>query len=336
MLLKFIKTGLALAAVALLLSLAWLAAGFYSPRTLPSEKVFFEVERGTNISAVARKLKDRGLIRAGLPFVVGYRLFFYPQKIKAGEYVFSSPLRPKDILSLMVKGKVFLHAVTIPEGLTGREVMPLLLPLLSDGEEGFRAAFKDTRAVSFLDPEAETLEGYLYPETYLLARGIPAEEATGAMVSQFLSVFAEPWRSKAAALGMSVRDVVILASLIEKETSIPEEKSLVSAVFHNRLRLGMKLDCDPTIIYVLKQEGSYEGRLRKKDMSLDSPYNTYLHRGLPPGPICSAGREALEAALYPAPESYLYFVAGNDGSHHFSRTFTEHQNAVRRYQKNGR
>jgi UPF0755 protein len=336
MLLKFIKTGLALAAIALLLSLAWLAAGFYSPRKLPAEKVFFEVERGTNINAVARELKDRGLIRARLPFVIGYRLFFHPQKIKAGEYAFSSPLRPKDILSLMVKGKVFLHAVTIPEGLTGREVMPLLLPLLSDGEEGFRVAFQETGALSLLDPEAETLEGYLYPETYLWARGIPAAEATGAMVSQFLSVFSESWRTRASTLGMSVRDVVILASLIEKETSIPEERNLVSAVFHNRLRLGMKLDCDPTIIYVLKQEGTYQGRLRKKDMSLDSLYNTYLHSGLPPGPICSPGREALEAALYPAADSYLYFVARNDGSHHFSRTFSEHQNAVRRYQKNGR
>jgi UPF0755 protein len=127
--------------------------------------------------------------------------------------------------------------------------------------------------------------------------------------------------------------VVTLASLIEKETSVPEEMNLVSAVFHNRLRIGMKLDCDPTIIYALKEKGLYNGNLTKKDMALDSAYNTYRHPGLPPGPICNPGRGALEAALFPAEDAYLYFVSRNDGSHYFSRTFIEHQNAVRRFQK---
>jgi UPF0755 protein len=132
---------------------------------------------------------------------------------------------------------------------------------------------------------------------------------------------------------MSVRQIVILASLIEKESSVAEENRLVSSVFHNRLRIGMRLDCDPTIIYALKEKGLFDGNLTKKDMSLDSPYNTYRYPGLPPGPICNPGREAIEAALYPAEEPYLYFVSKNDGSHQFSRTFAEHQNAVRRYQK---
>ena len=334
MLLKVIKTGFALAVIVLFLVLVWLAVGLYPPRNLPSEKAFFNVEKGMGIGAVARALKERGLIRARLPFVISYRLFFYPQKIKAGEYSFSSPLRPKEILDMMVKGKVFLHVVTIPEGLTGQEIEPLVSPLLSDGEEGFQAAFQDCAVISSVDREAKNLEGYLFPETYSFPKGISSKEVTETMVAEFMAVFDETRRSRARALEMTVGKIVILASLIEKEAAVPEEKRLVSAVFHNRLRLGMKLDCDPTIIYVLKKEGKYEGNLRKKDMSLDSPYNTYLYAGLPPGPICNPGREALEAALYPAPEDYLYFVAKNDGSHHFSRTFTEHQNAVRFYQKN--
>ena len=154
-----------------------------------------------------------------------------------------------------------------------------------------------------------------------------------AMVDQFISVFDLEWRQRAKNLGFSIREIVILASLIEEETSHPEERTLVSATFHNRLRIGMKLDCDPTIIYALKQDNAYTGRLRYRDLKLDSPYNTYIYPGLPPGPICNPGRESLKAALYPADEDYLYFVSKNDGSHQFSRTFREHQNAVNIYQK---
>jgi UPF0755 protein len=336
MFLKLIKTGFALGVIVLFLILVWLAVGLNPPQKLPSERVFFDVEKGMGISAVARALKEKGLIRARFPFVISYHLFFYPQKIKAGEYAFSSPLRAKDILDMLIKGKVYLHAVTIPEGLTAQEIAPLVFPLLSDGEDGYRAAFQNTEAISSLDQEAKNLEGYLFPETYSFPKGISSKEAAETMVAEFMSVFDETQQSRARALRMTVRKIVILASLIEKETSVPEEKRLVSAVFHNRLRSGMKLDCDPSIIYVLKQEGRYEGRLRKKDMSYDSPYNTYLHAGLPPGPICNPGKEALEAALYPAPENYFYFVSKNDGSHHFSRTFAEHQNAVGMYQKNNR
>jgi UPF0755 protein len=336
MLLRVIKTGFALVVIILFICFVWLGVALYRPQNLPAEKVFFEVEKGMNINSLAQALKDKGLTRARLPVVIGYRLFFYPQKIKAGEYAFSSPLRPKDILSLMVKGKVYLHTVTIPEGLTAQEMMPLVLPLLSDGEAGFQAAFNNAVPISSLDREARNLEGYLFPETYSFPKGISSKEVTEAMVAQFLSVFSEMLRSPGTAPGLTAREVVVLASLIEKETAVAEEKKLVSAVFHNRLRLGMKLDCDPTIIYVLKKEGRYEGRLRKKDMALDSPYNTYLFAGLPPGPICNPGKEALEAALCPAEENYLYFVSKNDGSHHFSRTFIEHQSAVRMYQKNHR
>ncbi len=153
------------------------------------------------------------------------------------------------------------------------------------------------------------------------------------MVSEFKKNFDEIWQSRAREMGMTVREVVILASLIEKETSIPKERKLVSAVFHNRLKRRMKLDCDPTIIYALKQENRFTDRLRTKDLRFDTPYNTYLYPGLPPGPICNPGKESIEAALYPSPEAYLYFVSKNDGSHHFSHTLREHMRAVKKYQK---
>ena len=153
------------------------------------------------------------------------------------------------------------------------------------------------------------------------------------MVAHFKEVFTPEWRRRASSLGMTIRETVILASLIEKETAVNTEKPIVSGVFHNRLRIGMKLDCDPTIIYGLKEEGRFDGNLRKRDLSWDSPYNTYVHSGLPPGPIANPGRDSIEAALYPADVDFLYFVSKNDGSHHFSATYREHLNAVNFFQK---
>ncbi len=333
MVLRILKVGLFLLIVSFVGLALWLAYQLNAPQELPSPSILFEVKNGDNVGSVGRSLEQKGLIKSRIAFQAAYRLFYSPRSIKAGEYALASPVKAKAILSTLVEGKVYLHAVTIPEGLTALEIAPLLEPILADGVEGFRAAFQDPTFISSLDPEAQNLEGYLYPETYHFARGTPSAQVIRTMVAQFLSVLDEAWRARARSLGMTIRQVVILASLIEKETAIPAEKPLVSAVFHNRLRLGMKLDCDPTIIYALKQKGLFHGNLTKKDMALDSPYNTYLRAGLPPGPICNPGKEALEAALFPAPENFLYFVSRNDGSHHFSRSFAEHQAAVRMFQK---
>ena len=331
MLLRIVKTAVSLALLVLFAILLFIAVELYRPLTIPDDKAVFVVEKGRGAGSVSRALKDRGFIRARLPFVAAYRLFFYPAKIKAGEYELVRPLRQKGLLDLLVKGRVVLHSVTVPEGLTVREIRPLVSPLLADGGIGFEASARDTRPVAAFDDRAADLEGYLFPETYLFPKGVTSAEAVGAMVNQFKSVFGESWRSRAGELRMSVRQTVILASLIEKETSVPSEKPLVSAVFHNRLKIGMKLDCDPTVIYALKLKDAYAGQLSRKDLALDSPYNTYRYAGLPPGPICNPGREALEAALYPAAAPYLYFVATDDGGHRFSRTFSEHAAAVQLY-----
>ena len=330
---KIVRTGFALASIALLALFVWLAVSLYRPHAFTPGETFVEVEKGMGAGAVARLLEQRGIIGSRHSFIVSYRLFYHPQKIRAGEYALTSPLRAKEVLDILVKGKVYLHPVTVPEGLTAGEIAPLIAPFLVDGQDGFTAAFREVGIIGPIDLEADNLEGYLFPETYSFPKGISSTDAVGAMVDQFRATFSGAWAARTESLRMSIRQVVTMASLIEKESSVVEEKKLVSAVFHNRLRIGMKLDCDPTIIYALKLKGLFHGNLTKKDMSLDTPYNTYRYPGLPPGPICNPGRAAVEAALYPAEEAYLYFVSRNDGSHHFSRTFAEHQNAVRRFQK---
>lgn len=333
MIFKAIKTALIVSAVIPLLLSAWFSFELYSiPKNTP-QKIFFVVEEGKGVQSIAQNLKEEGIIKKTWPFLLGYKIYFSSDSLKAGEYELTLPLSTIKILRILSEGDVYFHPVTIPEGLTRREIAHHLESLGIVKEEDFLEASTKTELLGSYDIEAENLEGYLFPETYHLTRGIPAESIVATLVNQFKSVFTEEWRKRAIEINMTPRKVVILASLIEKETSIPEERKLVSAVFHTRLRIKMKLDCDPTIIYAMKEQGIYEGRLLKKHLKLDSPYNTYLNRGLPPGPICNPGKAALEAALYPSGEKYIYFVSRNDGSHIFSRTFDEHQRAVRKYQR---
>jgi len=333
MFLKIIKRVLFVFILLVLFWVSWFSFEFsFSPKH-SSEVVTFEVKTGETVKDIAQNLEDQGIIRAGWAFLLGYRLFYSGQSLKAGEYTVQLPISAKNVLFILTEGKVKLYPVTIPEGLTRRETAQHLESLLSIDSAEFLKVSDDISLISDLDPEAKNLEGYLFPETYSFPKEPDADEVGTTMIAQFRKIFDEIWTKRADEIGMSIREIVILASLIEKETSRPEERSLISGVFHNRLRIGMKLDCDPTIIYVLKEEGRFKDRLRTKDLKLDTPYNTYLYGGLPPGPIANPGKGSLEAALYPAEVDYLYFVSKNDGSHHFSRSFREHQNAVNKYQR---
>ncbi len=306
---------------------------FFFPPKAPPGKAEFKVNAGKSVSTIAGELKANGIIKRKWSFLLGYRLFSRSQSIKAGEYLIETPASAKEVLHILIEGKVALFPITIPEGLTRLEIAEHLASEYSFSKEEILTASFNTAIISGWDNQAENLEGYLFPETYYFPRGVSETEIVERMTSQFKMLFSDTWKKRAQELGMTIREVVILGSLIEKETSLPEERELVSAVFHNRLRIGMKLDCDPTIVYALKQTGDYKGKLGYKDLKLDSPYNSYLHRGLPPGPIANPGAGSLKAALYSADVKYLYFVSKNDGSHYFSQTLREHQNAVNQYQK---
>lgn len=331
MLAKPIKAALLAAVVVLPALSGWLVRELRATGGQPAGPVFFEVGPGWSARAVLDRLEEAGLVRSAAALGLAYRLFYPGLSLKAGEYRFAPPVEPKAALFQIAFGRIHLEPLSVPEGLTGEEIAALLRPDGADGAAAFRRAFRATDLIADWDPRAEDLEGYLLPDTYRLPRRATEAEIVETMVGEFRRFFDADRRRRAAELGLSVRDVVTLASLVEEETALTGERPLVSAVFHNRLRIGMKLDCDPTVVYALKRAGRYSGRLLLRDLKLESPYNTYLHRGLPPGPISNPGRASLDAALHPAPEPYLYFVARGDGGHTFSRTLGEHLDAVRRY-----
>ena len=253
-------------------------------------------------------------------------------QLKAGEYALEGPLSLEQIVELLARGEVVRREITIPEGRTLEEAAALA------GAEGivvddFLDEARDPGLIRDLDPEASDLEGYLFPDTYEMPlTPDPARSLVRRMVHRFREVIG-PEQERIAEKDLDVRQVVILASLVEAETAAAEERPRIAAVFLNRLEKGMLLQTDPTIIYALKQEGRWNGNIRRKDLERDSPYNTYLHPGLPPGPIGSPGREAIRAILQPADTRDLYFVSRNDGTHQFSETLTEHNRAVDRYQR---
>ena len=333
MVLKSIKVLLAAAVFTVAAATGWVVRELARPIRVAADPAadFFEVERGLSARAVLGRLESRGLVPRALPLRLACRVFYPGERFKAGEYRFAEAVPVKAALFVLFEGRVYLEPVTVPEGLTLQEAAEIVRPGNPAGAEAFRRAARDASLIADLDPKARDLEGYLFPNTYDLPRKAPEAEIVGAMVAGFHAVFDESRRKRAAELGMTVRDVVTLASLIEEETALAEERPLVSAVFHNRLKRGMKLDCDPTVAYALKLEGRYTGRLLLRDLKLESPYNTYLHAGLPPGPISSPGEASLEAALHPAAADYLYFVASGDGSHRFSRTLSEHLEAVKKF-----
>lgn len=319
---------LALAAAALA---AWHWLGPY--KSYDAESVVISIPRGESPSAVASRLRDAGVIRSALVFRSIARLRGHAASLQAGEYEFEGKLSPAQVLDTLVRGEVLLHKLTIPEGLSGQEVVERVaaMDLAEAGE--LEAAFRDPSAISGDDPEARNLEGYLFPDTYHFARGTPAPRILGTMVDRFKREFGPALRARARAMGMSLRQTVTLASLIEKETSVPGERARISAVFHNRLRLGMALQCDPTVIYALASAGLYNGSLTREDLAYTSPYNTYLNPGLPPGPIASPGAASLRAAVEPADSSDLYFVADGSGGHAFSTSLEDHLRAVARYRR---
>jgi UPF0755 protein len=287
---------------------------------------------GTSSRAIAAELESLGVISSRWPFLA-LRALRPRAKLKAGEYQFEQPVSAWAAFEKIAQGKVLFHAVTIPEGFNRFEVADAVAKTGLVGRDEFLKATENTSLVGERFPEAKTLEGFLFPETYHLTRPVTAEQVIGMMVARFEAVLADVTRE--ATSGLQPYEVVTLASLVEKETSLPGEHGLVSSVFHNRLRHHMLLQCDPTVIYGLILQKRYRGNLFLADLQDTHEYNTYVHGGLPPGPIANPGRGALEAAAKPAESDYLYFVAQAEGSegHVFSKSLDDHNRAVAAYRR---
>lgn len=289
------------------------------------------IPRGTGVSEITALLGQEGIIRKDLRFQILARLRGSSNRLRAGEFAIERGLRPSEVLKILEQGMSIQHRITIPEGVTMRWIAALLA---EDGwvdTTSFLALGRNPEFIHRFGLSTNSLEGYLFPDTYLFVRG---ESDAASIITTMINRFLTVWDEVAAKeqLPLNRHQVLTLASIIEKETAAPEERPLIARVFLNRLNKHMRLQSDPTVIYGLLPD--FTGNLTRTDLKEETPYNTYVINGLPPGPICSPGRAAIEAVLHPAASKALFFVSRNDGTHVFSRTLNEHNRAVRKYQKN--
>jgi UPF0755 protein len=326
--------------IILVLGIAAVSAGLWVNHELNAPyygahdvETFAEIPRGAKTGEIAALLVKAGIIRNRLLFIGYVRWKNLSGRLQAGDYRFASPATPIQITERIVRGDVYFVPVTIPEGLTAHETIALIADAGVGKLAEMQAALIRTEWIRDLNPAAQNIEGYLFPETYHFSRRIASDEILKTMTDQFrlrlkklMALYPLPHK-------LTVAQLVTLASMIEKEASGFDERPLIGSVLLNRIEKGMPLACDPTIIYALKLAGKYNGNIRKVDLGINSPYNTYIRAGLPPGPISNPGEESLRAALVPAKTDYLYFVARNDGTHQFSKDFRSHSQAVSQFQK---
>lgn len=334
------KLGFVLAVLALAGAVAAAGVGFWGWQRLHEPYRGYEgecridVEPGTGAGEILSRLEGAGV----LPDALLARLYLVyglgDPSLKAGEYRFDEPLSTPEVLDVLIRGKVVTYPVTLIEGLTLQEIADTLAAKGFGDLETFLQEMRRSDRIADLDPQAENLEGYLYPDTYHFARGTSESEIVATLVRTFRKRFASEVEPLVDTAGRrTVRELVTLASIVEKEARLGDERGRIAGVYANRLRIGMGLYADPTVIFALKLRGTWDGNLRRKDLKLDSPYNTYVYPGLPPGPICSPGVASLVAAAAPEETPHLYFVSRNDGSHVFARTLAEHNRNVTRWQK---
>ena len=319
--------------LALAVGAAWVGLELVRPYKASAAHLVLEIPPGMHAPEVASLLVERGVLAHRFPFLVRYYLGRPRHHLKAGEYLFDRPERPLDIYHKLILGEVYLHPAVIPEGSDRFDIARILHQQLGVPPDDFLRVTAQAGPIRDLDPQAPSLEGYLFPDTYRLPRGVSAASAAAAMLARFRHVLETKLRADLEASHASLHDVVTLASLVEKETPDPAERPVVAGVFARRLEKGMPLQCDPTVIYAARLEGRPPGPITISELQMDSPYNTYRYAGLPPGPIASPGEASLRAALQPAPGSVLYFVANNHGGHIFARTLAEHQRNVARYRR---
>ncbi len=301
----------------------WLAWALWMPVT-PDGQKFVMLRPGYSTRRIAAELKSAGVIRNPLAFVLWHRIH-RKQSLKAGEYLFDKAANPLHIHDRLVRGDIYIHTVVIPEGYTMFDIAQAIEDAgLGSSQQFLQVARSEVGLISDLSPDAKSLEGYLFPNTYEFTRTQSMKDMAGAMVKQFRLV------AEQIGLTLDVQKTVNMASIIEKETAVPEERPVVASVYYNRLGRNIALQADPSVIYAELLDGSYGGALHHADMSFRSAYNTYTHPGLPPGPIGNPGRNSLQAAMHPAKTDYYYFVSDGDGHHRFSRSLEEHNSNVAR------
>jgi len=335
--------------IAVVAAAGWLTWALLTP-VEPAAQTFVVLRPGYSTHRIAAELKNAGVIRSERAFIL-WHYYHHGRSLKAGEYLFDKPANIIDIQKRLRRGDVYLHTVVVPEGYTMFDIARTIEAAgLGPADDFLKVAQSDTALISDIAPKAHSLEGYLFPETYEFSRMMTMHDMAAAMVKQFRQVahqlnlipagaelkgisFRPAAESTLAAGPNDVERTVIMASIIEKETAVPEERPLVASVYYNRLAKRIALDADPSIIYAELLAGTYQGALHHADMSFASPYNTYKNAGLPPGPIGNPGRSALEAAMHPAQSDYYYFVADAQGHHRFSHTYEEHNRNVAAYRK---
>lgn len=327
---RALLAALAAALLAACLVVAWLARGLSPVADEGAEEVVFEVVPGDTLRSVATRLEAAGLLRDADVAVAWARLRGLAPRLRVGEYALSASMNPGRIFQHIASGQVVTHPVSVPEGFTAAQIAARLEEAGLANAAAFTALVRDPAFARELSVPAPSLEGYLFPETYRFPRKLDPREIARAMVAQFFAAWA-PLAPLAERRGLTLHEVVTLASIVEKETGAPGERPLIASVFANRLARGMRLESDPTVIYGIP---SFDGNLRRRHLEDDAnAYNTYRIFGLPPGPIASPGVEALRAVVEPADSDYLYFVSQNDGTHVFSRSYRDHVNAVNRHQR---
>ena len=304
----------------------WLAWAFLSP-VMPSSQTFVMLRPGYGTKRIAHELKNAGVIRSADAFIFWHYLH-RQRSLKAGEYLFDKAADTRDIHDRLARGDIYVHTVVIPEGFNMFDIAQAIEDAgLGKAADFLQVAKSDTSLISDIAPEAKTLEGFLFPNTYEFTRTMSMHDMAAAMVKQFRQVATQ------VGLTTEIQQTVTMASIIEKETSVPEERPLVASVYYNRLSKKIALQADPSIIYGELLAGTYTGALHHQDVQTNTPYNTYRHPGLPPGPIANPGKTSLEAALHPATSDYYYFVSNGNGHHNFARSLEEHNKNVAKFRK---
>ncbi|MBP9837086.1 MAG: endolytic transglycosylase MltG [Proteobacteria bacterium] len=323
--------------IGIFFSFAWFKVNFINPlNSKATQEVTFIVQKDQSPTTIFKELEKQQIVRRWYSLGLFAKIKFSADsqlKILAGEYGLSPSNTPKEILDILLSGKIIQHPLTIAEGLTLNEIAAVVEKSGLATSDDIKRAYKNPNILAKYQIPSNTVEGYLFPETYNFSKPTNGEQIVSRLIDEGkkkLNDRLRGWQERAKEISFKPYDVIILASIVEKETADPTERRKIASVFHNRLRIGMPLQSDPTVIYGID---NFNGNITKEDLKRPSPYNTYLNTGLTPTPICNPGMDAIRAVLFPEDTDFLYFVGKGDGSHQFSKTYKEHQEAVNRFQK---